>query len=137
MKKQGRFCIEIDSVDDLRHPIALKMVEIWKRCHDQTLIPVREIRQTILPLLISMMDAEQKAKESFKQMETELIDKLDILITENKTYMAGHRLQRGSSVRTYKSNQRAGYTSFQSKKLRTGLGILMELKMTIFLQNAY
>ena len=98
MKKQGRFCIEIDSVDDLRHPIALKMVEIWKRCPDQiqlvpalvgpllelTLIPVREIRQTILPLLISMMDAEQKAKESFKQMETELIDKLDILITENK-----------------------------------------------------
>ena len=31
-----------------------------------------------------MMDAEQKAKESFKQMETELIDKLDILINENK-----------------------------------------------------
>ena len=31
-----------------------------------------------------MMDAEQKAKESFKQMETELIDKLDILINEIK-----------------------------------------------------
>ena len=30
-----------------------------------------------------MMDAEQKAKESFKQMETELIDKLDILEFES------------------------------------------------------
>jgi len=98
MKKQGRFSMEIDSFGDLRLPIAVKMVETWKKCPEQiqlvpslvgpllelTLIPVREIRQTILPLLISMMDAEQRVKGNFKQMETELIDKLDILISENK-----------------------------------------------------
>ena len=74
------------------------MVETWRVCPERmqvvptlvgpllelTLVPVREIRQTILPLLIGMMDAEQKTKGSFKQMETELIDKLDILINENK-----------------------------------------------------
>ena len=98
MKKQGRICVGMDSVGDLRLPIAVKMVESWKKCPEQiqlvpslvgpllelTLIPVREIRQTILPLLISMMDAEQRVKGNFKQMETELIDKLDILINENK-----------------------------------------------------
>ena len=92
MKRQGRFSIEIDSIGDLR------MVETWRVCPERmqvvltlvgpllelTLVPVREIRQTILPLLIGMMDAEQKAKGSFKQMETELIDKLDILINGNK-----------------------------------------------------
>eukprot|EP00092_Neocalanus_flemingeri_P009289 GFUD01009995.1.p1 GENE.GFUD01009995.1~~GFUD01009995.1.p1 ORF type:complete len:1824 (+),score=321.37 GFUD01009995.1:199-5472(+) len=98
MKKQGRFCIGMDTVGDLRLTIAVQMVETWKKCPEQiqlvpslvgpllelTLIPVREIRQTILPLLISMMDAEQRVKGNFKQMETELIDKLDILISENK-----------------------------------------------------
>ena len=98
MKRQGRFSIEIDSIGDLRRPIALRMVETWRVCPERmqvvptlvgpllelTLVPVREIRQTILPLLIGMMDAEQKTKGSFKQMETELIDKLDILINENK-----------------------------------------------------
>ena len=98
MKKQGRFSLEMDSLGDLRLPIALQLVETWKQCPDQiqlvpslvgpllelTLIPVREIRQTILPLLISMMDAEQRVRGNFKQMETELIDKLDILISENK-----------------------------------------------------
>ena len=98
LRKHGTLCVGLDSVGDPRLPIAAHMVATWQSCPDQiqlvpslvgpllevTLIPQREIRQTILPLLIYMMEAEQRERGNFKQMETELIDKLDILISENK-----------------------------------------------------
>jgi len=98
MKKHGNLCVGLDSIGDPRLPIAAHMVSTWQSCPEQvqlvpslvgpllevTLIPQRQIRQTILPLLIYMMEAEQKEKGNFRQMETELIDKLDILISENK-----------------------------------------------------
>ena len=98
LKKHGNLCVGLDSVGDPRLPIAAHMVATWKSCPEQiqlvpslvgpllevTLIPQREIRQTVLPLLIFMMEAEQRERGNFRQMETELIDKLDILISENK-----------------------------------------------------
>jgi len=98
MRKHGNICVGLDSVGDPRLPIASHMVTTWQSCPEQiqlvpslvgpllevTLIPQREIRQTILPLLIYMMEAEQRERGNFRQMETELIDKLDILISENK-----------------------------------------------------
>ena len=50
----------------------------------------REIRQTVVPVLLSMMEVEQRVRGNFKQMETELIDKLDMLINENREDAACH-----------------------------------------------
>ncbi|XP_043244747.1 dedicator of cytokinesis protein 3-like [Amphibalanus amphitrite] len=49
-----------------------------------TLVPETELRRATLPVFYDMMEAEQNAKGCFKQVETELIDKLDILVSENK-----------------------------------------------------
>ena len=94
MKNQGK----LFSLVDMRMSMAQLIVETWRRCPDQIqlvpslvgplleliLVPLRDIRQTIVPVLIDMMEVEQRIKGSFKQMETELIDKLDMLINENR-----------------------------------------------------
>uniref|UniRef100_A0A6P7GBE9 Dedicator of cytokinesis protein 3 n=1 Tax=Diabrotica virgifera virgifera TaxID=50390 RepID=A0A6P7GBE9_DIAVI len=49
-----------------------------------TLVPEIELRKATLHIFFDMMECEQKARGNFKQVECELIDKLDILISENK-----------------------------------------------------
>ncbi|XP_014677002.1 PREDICTED: dedicator of cytokinesis protein 4-like [Priapulus caudatus] len=49
-----------------------------------TLVPETELRKAILPIFFDMMDCEQRARGNFKEVESELIDKLDILVSENK-----------------------------------------------------
>ncbi|KAG8233145.1 hypothetical protein J437_LFUL010375, partial [Ladona fulva] len=57
-----------------------------------TLVPEAELRKATLHIFFDMMECEQKARGNFKQasiaiiasVESELIDKLDILISENK-----------------------------------------------------
>lgn len=49
-----------------------------------TLVPESELRKATLHIFFDMMDCEQKARGSFKQVESELIDKLDILVSEYK-----------------------------------------------------
>ncbi|CAB0036454.1 unnamed protein product [Trichogramma brassicae] len=49
-----------------------------------TLVPESELRKATLHIFFDMMECEQKARGSFKSVESELIDKLDILISENK-----------------------------------------------------
>ena len=88
----------LSSASDIRINMAQLMVNTWNQCPEQIqlvpslvgplleliLVPFRDIRQTIVPLLLDMMKVEQTVKGNFKQMETELIDKLDMLINENK-----------------------------------------------------
>lgn len=49
-----------------------------------TLVPESELRKATLNIFFDMMECEQRARGSFKLVESELIDKLDILISENK-----------------------------------------------------
>ncbi|KAK7862569.1 hypothetical protein R5R35_004185 [Gryllus longicercus] len=49
-----------------------------------TLVPEAELRKATLGIFFDMMQCEQQAHGNFKQVESELIDKLDILISENK-----------------------------------------------------
>ena len=100
MAKQRKMAFETQAASggDLRLGMARHMVEMWARCQERvqllpslvgpllevTLLPSRDIRQTVLPLFILMVEEEQKARGNFKQVETELIDKMDILISENK-----------------------------------------------------
>lgn len=49
-----------------------------------TLVPESELRKATLHIFFDMMECEQRARGSFKLVESELIDKLDILISENK-----------------------------------------------------
>lgn len=49
-----------------------------------TLVPESELRKATLHIFFDMMECEQKYHGNFKQVESELIDKLDILISENK-----------------------------------------------------
>ena len=89
---------QLETVGGLRLASTQLIVETWTKCPDQIqlvpslvgplleliLIRVRDIRQTVVTVLISMMEVEQKVKGNFKQMETELIDKLDILINDKR-----------------------------------------------------
>ncbi|KAG1701194.1 Dedicator of cytokinesis protein 3 [Nymphon striatum] len=49
-----------------------------------TLVPETELRKATLPIFFDMIDCEQKHRGTFRQVESELIDKLDILVSENK-----------------------------------------------------
>ncbi|XP_070558084.1 dedicator of cytokinesis protein 3-like isoform X2 [Ptychodera flava] len=45
-----------------------------------TLVPETELRRTTLPFFFDMMQCEQKLKGNFRQVESEIIDKLDLLV---------------------------------------------------------
>lgn len=49
-----------------------------------TLVPEAGLRKATLHIFFDMMECEQRARGNFKQVESELIDKLDILVSENK-----------------------------------------------------
>lgn len=98
MRRQGRFTTDLHAIEITRTTLTEMIVETWKKCPQQILLvpslvgpllelvlmPIREIRQKIVPVLISMMEVEQNTRGTFKQMETELIDKMDMLINENR-----------------------------------------------------
>ena len=87
-----------NNVTDMKLDTAEVIVDTWKNCPEQIqLVPslvgpllelimltVRDVRQVVVPVLLEMMEVEQQHRGNFKQMETELIDKLDMLINENK-----------------------------------------------------
>ena len=96
--RDGRASSQLEAIASLRLAMTRLIESSWASCPDQIqlvpslvgplleliLVPVRDIRQTVVTVLISMMEVEQKLRGNFKQMETELIDKLDILINENR-----------------------------------------------------
>ncbi|KAH0630016.1 hypothetical protein JD844_012569 [Phrynosoma platyrhinos] len=49
-----------------------------------TLVPQPEVRNIMIPIFHDMMDWEQRKNGNFKQVEAELIDKLDSLVSEGK-----------------------------------------------------
>ncbi|KAG0411435.1 hypothetical protein HPB47_011427 [Ixodes persulcatus] len=70
--------------------------EIGARCHKACFVPAMvgpflkmtlvretELRKATLPIFFDMMDCEQAARGNFQQVESELIDKLDILVSES------------------------------------------------------
>ncbi|CAJ0946087.1 unnamed protein product [Ranitomeya imitator] len=49
-----------------------------------SLVPQPEVRNIMIPIFHDMMDCEQRRNGNFKQVEAELIDKLDSLVSEGK-----------------------------------------------------
>ncbi|CAL4062818.1 unnamed protein product, partial [Meganyctiphanes norvegica] len=89
----------LERYNDMRVLMGFQILSMWHNLDEQrlhfipgmvgpflevTLVPEPELRKATLPIFFDMMQAEQMAKGNFKQVETELIDKLDILVSENK-----------------------------------------------------
>uniref|UniRef100_T1IUW7 Dedicator of cytokinesis protein 3 n=1 Tax=Strigamia maritima TaxID=126957 RepID=T1IUW7_STRMM len=89
----------IEKYQDMRVLMGFQILSMWSKLGDNkinfipsmvgpflevTLVPETELRKATLPIFFDMMDCEQKVKGNFKQVESELIDKLDILVSENK-----------------------------------------------------
>lgn len=56
-----------------------------------TLVPEKELRKATLPIFYDMIDAEFKSSGSFKSVENNLIDKLDLLVGEESKGDDGFR----------------------------------------------
>ncbi|XP_013788618.2 LOW QUALITY PROTEIN: dedicator of cytokinesis protein 3-like [Limulus polyphemus] len=84
---------------DMRVLMGFQILSMWDKLGDHkvffipamvgpflevTLVPEMELRKATLPIFFDMMECEQKTRGNFKQVESELIDKLDILVSENK-----------------------------------------------------
>ncbi|CAG0893401.1 unnamed protein product, partial [Darwinula stevensoni] len=84
---------------DMRIPMGHQLLSIWSKLDNHkiefvpqmvgpilevTLIPEQGLRKDFLPVFIDMMDCEFNIKGTKQQVENELIDKLDILVGENK-----------------------------------------------------
>nr|CAD7403082.1 unnamed protein product [Timema cristinae] len=89
----------IEKYGDMRVLMGFQILSMWSNLGENkinfipsmvgpflevTLVPESELRKATLHIFFDMMDCEQKARGNFKQVESELIDKLDILISENK-----------------------------------------------------
>lgn len=89
----------IQKYGDMRVLMGFQILSMWGNLGDRkiyfipamvgpflevTLVPETELRKATLPIFFDMMDSEQQAHGNFKQVESELIDKLDILVSENK-----------------------------------------------------
>lgn len=89
----------IEKYRDMRVFMGFQILSMWNHLGDRklefipgmvgpflevTLVPESELRKATLHIFFDMMECEQRARGSFKSVESELIDKLDILISENK-----------------------------------------------------
>ena len=89
---------DVEQTISLRNDMAQLVVDAWRKCpHQIQLVPslvgpllelivtsASNVRPVIVPVLLDMMRVEQEVRGNFKQMETELIDKLDMLINESE-----------------------------------------------------
>ncbi|XP_059098752.1 dedicator of cytokinesis protein 3-like [Tigriopus californicus] len=84
---------------DMRMRMAFQILSLWSHLGDlkqffvpgivgpllkMTSIPDVELRKSALPVFYDLLDYEHRLKGHFKQIECELVDKLDILVQENK-----------------------------------------------------
>ncbi|XP_011698260.1 PREDICTED: dedicator of cytokinesis protein 3 [Wasmannia auropunctata] len=89
----------VEKYDDMRVLMGFQILSMWSHLGERklefipgmvgpflevTLVPESELRKATLHIFFDMMECEQRARGSFKSVESELIDKLDILISENK-----------------------------------------------------
>nr|XP_018899728.1 PREDICTED: dedicator of cytokinesis protein 3 isoform X2 [Bemisia tabaci] len=89
----------IEKYGDMRVLMGFQILSVWSKLGEHkinfipsmvgpflevTLVPESKLRKATLHIFFDMMECEQRAHGNFKQVESELIDKLDILISENK-----------------------------------------------------
>ncbi|XP_053971096.1 dedicator of cytokinesis protein 3 isoform X2 [Hylaeus volcanicus] len=89
----------VEKYGDMRVLMGFQILSMWSHLGDRklefipgmvgpflevTLVPESELRKATLHIFFDMMECEQRARGSFRSVESELIDKLDILISENK-----------------------------------------------------
>ncbi|RWS26001.1 dedicator of cytokinesis protein 3-like isoform X2, partial [Leptotrombidium deliense] len=89
----------LDKYGDMRVLMGFQILAMWEKLGDAkinfipsmvapflevTLVPENELRKATLPIFYDMIDSEYKSNGTFKQVESNLIDKLDILVSENK-----------------------------------------------------
>ncbi|XP_060738039.1 dedicator of cytokinesis protein 3-like [Tachysurus vachellii] len=89
----------MDKYGDLRVQMAYELYSMWQKLGDNkphftpgmmgpflgvTLVPQAEVRNVMVPIFHDMMDWEQRKNGNFKQVEAELMDKLDSMIADGK-----------------------------------------------------
>uniref|UniRef100_A0A8D9BP44 Dedicator of cytokinesis protein 3 n=1 Tax=Cacopsylla melanoneura TaxID=428564 RepID=A0A8D9BP44_9HEMI len=89
----------IEKYGDTRVQMGFQILKVWSKLGEHkinfipsmvgpflevTLVPENELRKATLNIFFDMMECEQRVHGNFKQVESELIDKLDILISDNK-----------------------------------------------------
>uniref|UniRef100_A0A6Q2X0G6 Dedicator of cytokinesis 3 n=1 Tax=Esox lucius TaxID=8010 RepID=A0A6Q2X0G6_ESOLU len=89
----------LDKYGDMRVMMAYELFSMWQNLGENkvhfipgmigpflgvTLVPQTEVRNIMIPIFHDMMDWEQRKNGNFKQVEAELIDKLDSLVSEGK-----------------------------------------------------
>ncbi|XP_018335626.1 dedicator of cytokinesis protein 3 [Agrilus planipennis] len=89
----------IERYGDMRVLMGFQILSMWSQLGEHklhfipamvgpflevTLVPEIELRKATLHIFFDMMECEQRVRGNFRQVESELIDKLDILISENK-----------------------------------------------------
>uniref|UniRef100_A0A668SNS8 Dedicator of cytokinesis 3 n=1 Tax=Oreochromis aureus TaxID=47969 RepID=A0A668SNS8_OREAU len=88
-----------DKYGDMRVMMTYELFSMWQNLGENkihfipgmigpflgvTLVPQVEVRNIMIPIFHDMMDWEQRKNGNFKQVEAELIDKLDSLVSEGK-----------------------------------------------------
>ncbi|KAK7603682.1 hypothetical protein V9T40_003681 [Parthenolecanium corni] len=94
--KRGKI---IEKYGDMRVLMGYQILSVWSKLGEHkvffipamvgpflevTLVPESDLRKATLNIFFDMMQIEEKIRGNFKQVESELIDKLDYLINENK-----------------------------------------------------
>lgn len=89
----------LNTYGDMRVSMGLQILSMWSQLGNHklhfipsmvgpfleiTLVPEPALRKATLSVFYDMMQCEQAARGSFRLVESELIDKLDLLISENK-----------------------------------------------------
>ncbi|XP_061114402.1 dedicator of cytokinesis protein 3-like [Conger conger] len=89
----------LDRYGDMRVLMAYELYSMWQNLGENkvhfipgmigpflgvTLVPQGEVRDIMIPIFHDMMDWEQGKNGNFKQVEAELVDKLDSLVSEGK-----------------------------------------------------
>eukprot|EP00058_Branchiostoma_floridae_P011871 XP_002597359.1 hypothetical protein BRAFLDRAFT_66495 [Branchiostoma floridae] len=84
---------------DMRVPMGFEILSMWQSLGEHklnflpgmvgsfleiSLVPETELRKALIPVFHDMMECEQATRGSFKEVECEMIDKLDILISQDK-----------------------------------------------------
>jgi dedicator of cytokinesis protein 3 len=96
----------LDKYADMRVLMGFQILSMWDKLGDLkvhfipsmvapflevTLVPEKELRKATLPIFYDMIDAEFKSSGSFKSVESNLIDKLDLLVGEESKGDDGFR----------------------------------------------
>ncbi|KAM6977028.1 dedicator of cytokinesis protein 3-like isoform 1-T1 [Aplochiton taeniatus] len=89
----------LDKYGDMRVMMAYELFSMWQKLGENkphfipgmmgpflgvTLVPQSEVRNIMIPIFHDMMDWEQRKNGNFKQVEAELMDKLESMVSDGK-----------------------------------------------------